>query len=255
MRGPSPKFSVRQWTSWTRSIGVVFGLSIATNLFHTNLFHTQSFPPALAAETGLFSSVVDQLPASARATLRSGNAIVSGDQGRYVARVLVTGTSDTAWSVLTDYDNFPKFLPNIVSTKILETNGNQKVVEQVDSRQVFLFTITSRVRLSITESDRRKVEFRQVDGDLQSISGYWQIEPIAPYQGATPNQVLITQVVEAQPKSGTPRETFYDIFKSSLSQTMLAVSREVSSREIASSTNKMPTSGMKPPSSRFQEEK
>jgi ribosome-associated toxin RatA of RatAB toxin-antitoxin module len=238
MRGPSPKFSVRQWTSWTRSIGVVFGLSIATNLFHTNLFHTQSFPPALAAETGLFSSVVDQLPASARATLRSGNAIVSGDQGRYVARVLVTGTSDTAWSVLTDYDNFPKFLPNIVSTKILETNGNQKVVEQVDSRQVFLFTITS-----------------QVDGDLQSISGYWQIEPIAPYQGATPNQVLITQVVEAQPKSGTPRETFYDIFKSSLSQTMLAVSREVSSREIASSTNKMPTSGMKPPSSRFQEEK
>ena len=88
------------------------------------------------------------------------------------------------------------------------------------------------MRLAITESDRRnKVEFRQIDGDLQNISGYWQIEPIAPYQGAAFNQVLITQVVEAQPKSGTPRDTFFDIFKGSLNQTMLAVSREVTTRE------------------------
>ena len=214
----------RQLVRWARSTSLAVGLSLAA-------LGSSLSGASLAAETGLFSSAVDQLPASSRVSLRSGNALVSGDQGRYVARVLVTATSDTAWSVLTDYNNFPKFLPNITSTKILETKGNQKVVEQVDSRQVFLFTITSRVRLAITESDRRRVDFRQVDGDLQSISGYWQIEPIAPYQGAAPNQVLITQVVEAQPKSGTPRDTFYDIFKGSLNQTMVALSREVSRRE------------------------
>jgi ribosome-associated toxin RatA of RatAB toxin-antitoxin module len=208
-----------------RSLFLVFSLSLVT--LGSGLSRS-----ALAAEPGLFNSAVDQLPASARATLRSGNAVVSGDQGRYVARILVTANRDAVWSVLTDYNNFPKFLPNIISTKIIETKGNQKVVEQVDSRQVFLFTITSRVRLAITESDRQKVEFRQVDGDLQSINGYWQLEPIAAYQGATPTQVLITQVVEAQPKSGTPKDTFYDIFKGSLTQTMVAVSREVSTRSV-----------------------
>ena len=214
-------------------MGLVFtglGLTAAVTVAVTAV---SSFPEAaIADEPGLFNSAVDQLPASARVSLRSGNAVVSGEKGRYVARILVTGTSDMAWSVLTDYNNFPKFLPNIISTKIIETKGNQKVVEQVDSRQVFLFTIKSRVRLAITESDRRnKVEFRQIDGDLQNISGYWQIEPIAPYRGAVSNQVLITQVVEAQPKSGTPRDTFFDIFKGSLNQTMLAVSREVTTRE------------------------
>jgi ribosome-associated toxin RatA of RatAB toxin-antitoxin module len=255
MNGPSSQsqasqsqVSRSQVSRSVRRIALALGVSIVT--LTTNVVTNLS--TTLAAETGLFTSAVDQLPASARATLRSGNAIVSGDQGRYVARALVTGTSETVWAVLTDYNNFPKFLPNIVSTKIIETNGNQKIVEQVDSRQVFLFTITSRVRLAITESDRRnKVEFRQIDGDLQSISGYWQIEPIAPYQGATPNQVLITQVVEAQPKAGTPRDTFYDIFRGSLNQTMLAVSREVSSREIASATPKMPTSGLNTPNSKF----
>ena len=225
-----------------RSIVLAWGLSLTSlmpSLVITGLSLTaaitavSSFPKAaIADEPGLFNSAVDQLPASARVSLRSGNTVVSGEKGRYVARVLVTGTSDMAWSVITDYNNFPKFLPNIISTKIIETKGNQKVVEQVDSRQVFLFTIKSRVRLAITESDRKnKVEFRQIDGDLQNISGYWQIEPIAPYQGAASNQVLITQVVEAQPKSGTPRDTFFDIFKGSLNQTMLAVSREVTTRE------------------------
>ena len=187
--------------------------------------------PAAPADSGLFNSAIDRLPAATRASLRSGNAVVSGDQGRYVARVLVSASRETAWKVLTDYGNFAKFLPNLVSSKILESQGNQKVVEQIDSRQIFLFTITSRVKLAITESDRQKVEFRQVDGDLQSISGYWQIESIAPYAGATPNQVLITQVVDAQPKSGTPRDTFYDLFKGSLTQTMIAVRREVTQRQ------------------------
>jgi hypothetical protein len=63
------------------------------------------------------------------------------------------------------------------------------------------------------------------------MTGYWKLDPIAAYNGAEPTQVLITQVVEAQPKSGTPLETFYDIFKTTLSKTMTAVGREMSVRE------------------------
>lgn len=188
-------------------------------------------PPALA-DGGLFNSPVDQLPSASRTTLRSGSALVTGEKGRYVAQVLVTGNMDTAWSVLTDYDNFARFLPNVESNKILESRKDSKIMEQVSSQQVFLFTIKSRVKLALTESDRRRVDFKLQDSDqLVTMTGYWKLEPIAAYDGAKPTQVLITQVVEAQPKSGTPKDTFYDIFKNTLSKTMTAVGREMTARE------------------------
>ena len=188
------------------------------------------------ADSGLFSSPVDQLPVATRTTLRSGSAVVTGEKGNYVAQVLVTGSMDTAWSVLTDYDNAARFLPNVESNKIVETRKDSKVVEQVSSQQVFFFTVKSKVKLVLTESNRRRVDFKLQDSDqLQSMTGYWKIEPIAPYQGASPTQVLITQVVESQPKSGVPQGTFYDIFKNTLSKTMSAMGREMTTREAAKS--------------------
>jgi len=227
-----------------------------SNQSHTNQSHTMQFKPIgrwlagvtmlglvsiagmapVRADSGLFNSPVDKLPAATRTTLRSGSSVVTGEKGKYVAQVLVKGSMDTAWSVLTDYDNAARFLPNVESNKVVETGKDTKIVEQVSFQQVFLFTIKSRVKLSLTESNRQRVDFKLQDSDqLQSMTGYWKIEPIAPYQGATPTQVLITQVVESQPKSGTPRETFYDIFKNSLSKTMSAIGREMTKREAAKS--------------------
>ncbi|MGH2413795.1 MAG: SRPBCC family protein [Microcystaceae cyanobacterium] len=189
---------------------------------------TIAVTPSVSAE--LFNSPVDKLPVAERVKLRNGQALVTGEKGKYTAKVLVTASPDIAWEVLTDYDNFSKFLPNTVSGKVLTVNGNQKVVEQVDTRQVFLMNVQSRIRSAITETAKSRIDFRQIDGDLQSLDGYWQIEPVALYSGAKANQVLITQVVDAQPKSGTPKGIFYDLFKNSLGEIMTAIKKEVDRR-------------------------
>lgn len=184
-------------------------------------------PPASAQ---LFNSAVDRLSASDRVTLKSGQPTITGEKGKYTARVLVKASPDVAWSVLTDYSSFSKFLPNVVSSKILQSSGDHKVVEQIDSRQVFFVSVQSRVRSAITEKAKTRIDFQLVDGDLQSLKGYWMVEPIAAFSGAKATQVLITQVVEAQPKAGTPKDVFYNIFKSSLSGTLSAIDREVRKR-------------------------
>ncbi|MGV0027852.1 SRPBCC family protein [Phormidesmis priestleyi] len=184
--------------------------------------------PPVSAQ--LFNSAVDQLSASDRTTLRSGQPTIAGEKGKYTARVLVKTSPQVAWSVLTDYSNFSKFLPNVVSSKVLESSGDRKVIEQIDSRQVFLVSIQSRVRSAVTEKAKTRIDFQLVDGDLQSLKGYWIVEPIAAFSGAKATQVLITQVVEAQPKSGTPKDLFYNLFKSSLSDTMGAIGQEVGKR-------------------------
>jgi ribosome-associated toxin RatA of RatAB toxin-antitoxin module len=193
--------------------------------------HATAFSPAASAK--LFNSPIDQLPVSQRVTLKNGNSVVTGEKGNYTARVLVTASPNTTWNVLTDYVNLYKFIPNMVSSKVISANGNQKIVEQVDKRQIFVTTIKSRIRLSIVETAKSRIDFRSVDNDsqgVQSMVGYWKIEPVAAYSGAKTNQVLITQVVQVKPKSGTPQGIFYDVFKSSLEQTMKATAKEVARR-------------------------
>jgi ribosome-associated toxin RatA of RatAB toxin-antitoxin module len=190
-----------------------------------------AFSPAASAK--LFNSPIDQLPVSQRVTLKNGDSVVTGEKGNYTARVLVTASPNTTWNVLTDYVNLYKFIPNMVSSKVISANGNQKIVEQVDQRQIFVTTIKSRIRLSIVETAKSRIDFRSVDNDsqgVQSMVGYWKIEPVAAYSGAKTNQVLITQVVQVKPKSGTPQGIFYDVFKSSLEQTMKATAKEVARR-------------------------
>ncbi len=196
--------------------------------FNISVMATIAVAPSACAE--LFNSPVDQLPVSERVKLRNGQVLVTGEKGKYTAKVLLTASPDIAWEVLTDYDHFSKFLPHTVSAKVISVNGNQKVVEQVDTRQVFLMNVQSRIRSATTETPKSRIDFRQIDGDLQSLEGYWKIEPVAPYSGAKANQVLITQVVDAQPKSGTPKKIFYNLFKDSLGEIMIAIRKEVDRR-------------------------
>ncbi len=188
---------------------------------------------AFPATSQLFDSPVDRLPLKQRVTLRNGQPLVTVKDGQYTARILVTAPKSIAWQVLTDYNNLPKFIPSVVSSKLISTNGNQKVVEQVDQRQVLLVTVKSRIRSAITETGTDRIDFKQIEGDLQQMQGYWTLEPIAPYKGAKPDQVLITQVVTVQPKAGTPRGLFFDLFRTSLGETLGSIQQEILRRSKA----------------------
>ncbi len=186
--------------------------------------------PTLPAHAGLFDGPVDRLPSVQRDSLRSGQTVVTGDSGKYVARVLVTDSPDAVWGVLTDYGNLSKFIPNMSSSKILESRDNRKVIEQVDSRQVFLISIVSRTKLAIQETNLRQIDFRLLDGDLSKMEGYWKLEPVSLVPNLPPSQVLITYTVDAQPNSSTPTEAFYGIFKDALGDTLQAIKKEVKNR-------------------------
>lgn len=186
--------------------------------------------PALPARASLFDGPVDRLSSMERDSLRSGQTVVTGEKGKYVARVLVDASPDQVWQVLTDYGNLSKFIPNMASSQILESRDNRKVIEQVDSRQVFVVTITSRTKLAIQETDRKQIDFRLIDGDLSKMEGYWKMEPVSSVPRRSPNQVLITYTVNAQPSSSTPVDAFYSIFKEALGDTLQAIKKEVKRR-------------------------
>jgi ribosome-associated toxin RatA of RatAB toxin-antitoxin module len=178
-----------------------------------------------------YNSPFDQLTAAEQVKLRKGQPVVTGEKGNYVARVLVTASPEAVLSVLTDYESYPKFIPHVVSEQVLQTNGNTKIVQQKSVRRVFLFNVHSQLRSAFTEISKNKIDFHLIEGDhLKKLQGYWILQPLSPSSGASPNQVLVTEVVETEPTSGTPEGTFYSIFKDSLGNTLSAIREEVGRR-------------------------
>jgi ribosome-associated toxin RatA of RatAB toxin-antitoxin module len=187
-------------------------------------------PTIRPVQAQLFNGPVDRLPVAERNALRQGQVVVTGERGRYVVRTLVTASKDVVWSVLTDYDQFAKFLPNVASSRLLQAQGNRKIVEQIDVRQVLVVKTRSRVRTENVETPKQRIDFRLLDGDLKSLQGSWQLEPVAAYPGAAPTQVLLTQTIAAEPPASAPTGVFYNIFKNALSDSATAIRAEIGRR-------------------------
>ncbi|NJK34443.1 MAG: cyclase/dehydrase [Oscillatoriales cyanobacterium SM2_2_1] len=186
--------------------------------------------PRAIAQERLFTGPVDRLPPLERAALRQGQVVVTGNDGSYTARVLLGANASQVWQVLTDYPNLPKFIPNMVESRVLQQEGDRKIVEQIDRRQVVLISVVSRLRLQIREIPQQQVQFQLIAGDLESMEGSWQIEPVSPIPLRPPSQTLITHTVRVQPKAGIPRDTFQEIFRDSLVGTLHSIGREVQRR-------------------------
>ena len=160
-----------------------------------------------------------------KTALDDGQTIITGDKGNYVAKILITASPQTVWSVLTDYNNLSNFLPNTVSSQIVEVNDNRWIVEQIDERQILGVTARSRIVTESIQTPQSRIDFSLVDGDLETMQGYWQLQQLSgSKQGQV--EVLLEYAVEAQPKSGIPTRVFYPIFRNSLNPTLNAIRQE-----------------------------
>lgn len=189
--------------------------------------------PALS-QVALLQNLLDTLPVQEQVNLRQGKPVVSGQKGSYTARILIDATPSQAWSVLTDYSNYSHFMPNVTASSLLESNGSQHIFEEVDRYHVApLITLTARTRLAITETPQSGFSFQMVDGKLQELHGNWTIQPVCgSYTGGSITQVLLTQQIQAQPRSVTPKGIFYNILRHHVEATMKAVRQEIARRRL-----------------------
>lgn len=157
--------------------------------------------------------------------LQSGRAVVSGDQGNFVGQVLVNVPAEMAWQVLTDYDNFENFLPGVTSSQLLASEGNRRVFEQVNEVRVAFFNQRTRVRIATSETFPRQIDFQLVEGDVESVVGAWQIDPVAD----NPNQVVVTHRVDIDPGQSN-RGVFFNIYRNNLRDTLSALKEEMERR-------------------------
>lgn len=204
-------------TNYRRIIGCTSAIALSVSLPLVG----QAVPPT--------ANFLTRLPVQEQTTLKAGDVVVAGENGHFTGRVLVTAPVDTAWNVLTDYDHFKDFLPDVVSSRILETKGNETIFEQVNKVRVLLFTQKSRLVVAAAKQYPQQIDFQLKEGEIKALKGLWKLEPVAP------NQVLITQDVTFDPGDSVTRGLAFTIYKSALADSLKAIKQETERRAAQSS--------------------
>ena len=194
---------------------------------------TVTFSPVANAK--LFDGPVDQLPLEERVALRRGEVVLVGQAGEYTCRILTNSSRESAWEVLTDYENFSEFLPGVKSSALLEQQGDRKVFEQINKVKTLVFSIEARLQIANTESYPQQIAFEAIDGDIKSLKGKWTLEPVSPYPSAPADQVLLTHKVVVEPNKSLSDDLFFKIYEGRLEETVAAIKQEIEKRY--SSTN------------------
>lgn len=180
----------------------------------------------LAQENITPKESVQELSAQEKIDLEQGNVVLKGQKGNYLGRVLAQGDVDTAWEVLTDYDNFDRFLPNIAASKIIAEEGDRIIFEQINVVDLWLFKQEFKVQIEAIKNKPTQVNFKIVDGDLKKLIGRWEIRE------TSSGKILVSHGVEVEPGSDTEKPFFYGVYESTLEDTLAAISQEISKRSL-----------------------
>lgn len=126
---------------------------------------------------GVVALCLQTVPASA------GDARISLQPlgaGRYALEgsFTVDASPETAWEVLSDYDNLTAFVPAMRTSKIRAREGGLLLLEQESIGRAFLFRHTVRVLLELREQRPGRISFKDTARKcFKSYEGEWRLEP------------------------------------------------------------------------------
>jgi ribosome-associated toxin RatA of RatAB toxin-antitoxin module len=95
------------------------------------------------------------------------------------ARASLNAQVQIAWAVLTDYEHYAEFIPDLRSSQVLSRDGSVVIVEQKGVAGFFFFHFPLEVRLSVTEQPFERVTSQAIGGDFKSLTGVYQLIPEA----------------------------------------------------------------------------
>jgi ribosome-associated toxin RatA of RatAB toxin-antitoxin module len=140
------------------------------------------------------------------------------------AAFYVKAEASTAWSVLSDYENIPKFVPTMKKSRIEKRCDDNLLLTQ-EAEAGFLF-ITKRVHvlLKVHEIPGRSISFEDVSlKDFCFYQGSWNIQPC--------DQGGVSVVYELQAKKNFDAPFAGDYMNGGVKDLITAVQKEIQTRQ------------------------
>lgn len=100
-----------------------------------------------------------------------------GDTIDIHASAQLQADAETAWRVLTDYDRYTDFIPDLRTSRIISREGRSAVVEQLGDARVWLLPVPLHITFEIVESPPIGVRSRAVSGSLRAMESSYRLTP------------------------------------------------------------------------------
>jgi ribosome-associated toxin RatA of RatAB toxin-antitoxin module len=210
---------------WTRLTALLSASAVLTSALGTGLAAAPTAaPPGSLPSTEFSSTAPTELLRLPDAVATAPGVTISGENGRFVGQVVINGSAAAAWAVLTDYNNFASFLPNVESSRLLSRNGNQVTFEQVNVLRVASVPVRNRVTVASSEQRPSQIQFVVMDGNEPIMQGVWQL------QQASARQLVLTHQVVISPSSDLMRDVYSRVYRGELETTLVSLRREIERR-------------------------
>ncbi len=171
---------------------------------------------AWAALCGLLLLPIPALPAQARVQVQANEAVI-----QVHAEIDTRVDRDTAWSVLTDYNRWSEFIPDLAVCRVISGPGEPIRLEQRGSIP-WLPNFPLVMIALVEENPPRSIRFQRIAGNIRALVGEWQI------QGKTPVRLVYHSTVI--PGFPMPPEASIEIFRHDAKVRLEAMAREMERR-------------------------
>lgn len=94
------------------------------------------------------------------------------------ASTTVHADTATAWRVLTDYERFTEFIPDLLRSHVVARSGSKVTVEQSGFADIWLLKMPVQVTFEIDEIPPTALQSRSVAGSLGSLTSRYAMTPV-----------------------------------------------------------------------------
>lgn len=143
---------------------------------------------------------------------------------RVLAKIHIPRSLEQVWQVLTNYEAFADFMPGLDECKRLSSSQGIQI-KQVRTKSFMGMSFSASSIFDIEEKFPHEIHYQLVEGDMNALSGSWQLEPKKLKNGKTAVELIYDFTVS--PKRIFPMALVEHVLSNDIPDTMVAVRKRV----------------------------
>jgi len=107
--------------------------------------------------------------------------VTAAEEGEFIvvnAAAELPVAPSAAWEVLSDYERYAEFIPDMRSSRVLFRGANGTVVEQKGEFGFLFFRQAVEVRMAVLEFAPRRIVARAISGSFRELAGRYEINDV-----------------------------------------------------------------------------
>lgn len=130
------------------------------------------------------------------------------------------------WRILTDYEHFADYLPNLHSVRVMSRDNDSVIVEQLGEARFLFFSQAIRLVVQVHERAPDRIDISLVEGDMKIYRARWELTPLV---GAAGTRVEYNATIE--PKFDVPEAVGISVVRKDVAEMMSAMLSRLDRKE------------------------